>query len=206
MAPLLTATTAPRRSRGTRRITLIAHLVSSLGWLGLDMVLLTLGTHAATHSGDRHTDYLTVRLLLNTLLLPLSLSSIGTGLLLMRLGPWLFRRDHWATAKLVISTAAAAAAWLALRPQADQAVAATARPGDPGSLFATLHSPGPTLIIAPTVACALYLTATVLGVVKPGRGRRRRRLNRVSQRDAAGNESGHDASPSRNHSHQERQS
>jgi hypothetical protein len=171
MTALVTAT--PRRSRKVRHIALVAHLVSSLSWLGLDIVLLTLGAHAAAHPADRHASYLTVQLLLNTLLLPLGLSSIGTGLLLMRLGPWRFRRDHWATAKLLISTASVAAAWLALRPRATQAVAATAQGADPHSLFANLYAPGPTLIIAPAVACALYLTATAFGVFKPRRARRR---------------------------------
>lgn len=151
---------------------LIAHLVSSIGWLGMDIVLLTLGAHAAVEPAGRHADYLVIRLLLNTLLLPLSLSSVATGLALMRLGPWSFRRDHWATAKLVISAAGVVAAWFALRPRADNAVAHTAPGVGSGPLFAGLYAPGPTLIIAPAVACALYLTATALGVYKPRRLRR----------------------------------
>ncbi len=143
-----------------------------MSWLGLDIVLLTLGVHAAAHPPDRHASYLTAQLLLNTLLLPLGLASIATGLLLMRTGPWRFRRDHWATAKLLISAAAVPLAWLALRPRATQAVAATAAGADPHPLFANLYAPGPTLIIAPAVACALYLAATALGVLKPGRTRR----------------------------------
>lgn len=115
-----------------------------------------------------------VQLLLNTLLLLLSLASIGSGLLLMWVGPWNFRRDHWATAKLVITIAAVPAAWFALRPRAAESVAATAPGGDPSPLFASLYAPGPTLIIAPAVAAALYLTATVLGVYKPGHARRRK--------------------------------
>lgn len=166
--------TRRKNHRRTRRITLTAHLVSSLGWLGLDVVLLTLGVHAAADPADRHAAYVMTQLLLNTLLLPLGLTSIGTGLLLMRVGPWRFRRDHWATAKLVISVVGTAAAWFALRPRAASAAAATAPGADPGQLFAGLYAPGPTLIIAPIVACALYLTATVLGVYKPARAARQR--------------------------------
>ncbi|MEV0068065.1 MULTISPECIES: hypothetical protein [unclassified Amycolatopsis] len=161
----------PTLSRRTRRIALLAHLVSSMSWLGLDLVLLALGVHAAADPAERHASYLVMVLLLDTLLVPVSLASIGSGLLLMRAGPWRFRRDRWATVKLVVSVVALPLAWFALRPRAAQAAAATAPGADPGPLFATLYAPGPTLVIAPAVACALYLAAAALGVYKPWRAR-----------------------------------
>ena len=66
-----------------------------------------------------------------------------------------------------------AAVWFALRPRADAAVAAIVGPGTGPGLFASFYAPGWTLVIAPCVGFLLYLTATVLGVVKPGRRRSR---------------------------------
>lgn len=153
--------------RRGRQVAIIAHLVSSLGWLGLDIVLLTLGIHAAMDAGERHASYLAMRLLLNTLLLPLGLLSVATGLLLMLGGPWGLRHK-WVSAKLVLSVAAVAAAWLALPSRVDAAVTASLRL-DTTVLFSSAYAPGWTLVIAPCVGFVLYLTATVLGVVKPGR-------------------------------------
>ncbi|GLY66438.1 hypothetical protein [Amycolatopsis taiwanensis] len=173
ISPQVAAPANRRPRRRVRQIALIAHLVSSLGWLGLDIVLLVLGAHAAAAPADRYASYLVIQVLLDTLALPLSLSAIATGFLLMRVGPWSFRRDSWATAKTVISTVAVPMVWFALRPRAAEAVAATAPRGDSGALFASLYSPGPTLIIAPSVAFVLYLTVAALGVFKPGRRRSR---------------------------------
>ncbi|KJK56435.1 hypothetical protein UK12_22715 [Saccharothrix sp. ST-888] len=158
--------------RRARQIVIIAHLVSSLGWLGLDLVLLTLGSAAAADPGSRHDRYLAMQLLIDTLLLPLGLLSIVTGLLLTA-GRWSLLRDRWVGAKFLLSLAAVAAAWFALRPRADAAVAATVGPGTDLGLFAGFYAPGWTLVIAPCVGFLLYLTATVLGVVKPGRRRTR---------------------------------
>ena len=84
--------------------------------------------------------------------------------------------DIFAFASGTNSVAGTAAAWFALRPRASEAIAATL-PGaaSPHPLYANLYAPGTTLLLAPAVACGLYLAATVLGVYKPGRARRRMR-------------------------------
>lgn len=163
-----------RLSRRGRQIALIGHLVSSLGWLGLDIVLLTLGIAAAADSSTRHARFLAMQLLIDTLLLPLGSLSIVTGLLLVVGGRWSLLHHRWVGAKFVLSVAAVAAAWLALRPRVDVAVAATLRPGAGSrALYSSAYAPGWTLVIAPSVGCVLYMTATVLGVMKPGHRRTR---------------------------------
>ncbi|MFE9427464.1 DUF2269 domain-containing protein [Kitasatospora sp. NPDC006697] len=163
-----------RLSRRGRQLALIAHLVTSLAWLGEDLVLLVLGVAAAADPADRHARYLDIRLLLDTLLLPLGLSAILSGLVLTYGGHWGLLKHRWVGAKFLLSAASVLLAVLALLPRADQAATDSARPGSPAdtALLATLWAPGWTLVIAPCVALVLYLLATVLSVVKPGRGRR----------------------------------
>lgn len=163
------ATRPFRLGRRGRQIALIVHLVSSVGWLGLDIILLTLGIAAAADAGTRHARYLAMQLLIDTLLLPLGLLSIATGLLLVVGGHWGLLRHKWVGTKFLLSVAAVAAVWLALRPRVDAAVAGSLRPDTANALFSSPYAPGWTLVIAPSVGCVLYLTATVLGVMKPGR-------------------------------------
>ncbi|MFJ3339441.1 DUF2269 domain-containing protein [Streptomyces sp. NPDC086766] len=158
-----------RLGRRGRQITLIMHLVSSVAWLGLDIILLTLGIAAANDASTRHARYLAMQLLIDTLLLPLGLLSIATGLLLVVGGRWGLLRHKWVGTKFLLSVASVAAAWLALRPRVDTAVAVSLRPGTAKALFSSAYAPGWMLVIAPSVGCVLYLTATVLGVMKPGR-------------------------------------
>jgi hypothetical protein len=153
-----------RLSASARRLWLTIHVVSSVGWLGAGMVMVifsylgvldtggTLGPHA----------YAVIHFLDLTLIVPLVLISIVTGVVLSLGTKWGLVQHSWVLAKLVIALAIVAFAtafehfWvieLAERLASD----ANADPGRLGwQLAATL-----------TVFLVGLLIATILSIYKP---------------------------------------
>ncbi|MFF7457523.1 DUF2269 domain-containing protein [Kitasatospora sp. NPDC008115] len=171
------APTAPagrlRLPRRARRVWLVVHVASSVGWLGLTAGVLALGI-AGRFSDDPDTvraAYLAQRIFADWLLIPVSLLSLLSGLLLSLGTTWGLLRHYWVATKFWLTLAATLASILALRAfihdAAGQVAAGTVPPDG--------RAPH-VLVIAPSVALLVYLTATVLSVVKPwgmtGRGRR----------------------------------
>lgn len=154
----------PTLSRRVRRWTLVLHVVVSVGWLGVDLALLTLGATAllTEDAALSRAAYLGMDVVGGTLLIPIALSALVTGVLLALGGRWGLVRHWWVLAKFGITTVAGTLTIFALRPSLDEAARA-------GADLAELRV---NLVVAPTVAFCLYATATVLSVVKPwGRAR-----------------------------------
>ncbi|GAA3042442.1 hypothetical protein [Streptosporangium longisporum] len=160
-----------------RKTVLTLHVAASVGWLGLDLGLLTLGVTALV-TGDPalvRASYLAMDVLAGTLIAPVGLTAVLSGLLLCLCTPWGLFRHHWVVLKLVTSTAALIASVFALRPQIGEVAAAVSGTGP-------LPSPlpgrdGVVLVVAPGVALVVYLLNVTLSTFKPfGRtpyGRRR---------------------------------
>lgn len=147
-------------SRPVRRWTLVLHVVVSVGWLGVDLTVLTLGATALVTGDDamRHAAYVAMDLVGGTLLVPIALLALTTGLLLSLGTRWGLVRHWWVLVKFGITTVAATLTIFLLRPGLDEA----ARTG-----LDELVQERVNLVIAPTVALTLYTTATVLSVLKP---------------------------------------
>jgi hypothetical protein len=135
----------------------VAHVAVSVGWLGLSGSLLTLGLTA------RFTDdatlaaacYRCMRVIAGTVLTPVSLVALTSGVLLAYGRPWGLTRHWWIVAKLMLTLAAAALSIFALPALLGQAV----RP--PAESTAT------NLAIAPAVAVTTYTVIVALSVLKP---------------------------------------
>ena len=159
-----------------RRLTLITHVITSVGWLGAVAAFLALalagwlGADAPRVRGA----YLAMDLIGWTVIVPLSLASLATGLILSLGTEWGVLRHYWVEIKLVINVLASAVLMLhmvAVRRLADAALGAAWTGDDLRGVRAQL--------LGDAAAAAIVLViATVLSVLKPrgltGRGRRLR--------------------------------
>lgn len=159
----------PQLPRAARKVMVIVHVISSVSWLALMLCLLTLGTAGlATHDAETlRSAYRAMQLLGDVLILPLSLLSLASGLVLALGTPWGLFRYRWISTKFWLTLATAAASIFELTARLDEAARVVAHhPIGPISAmhlgFARYN-----LVIIPSVALTLYTTNVVLSVVKP---------------------------------------
>ncbi|MGH3714923.1 MAG: DUF2269 domain-containing protein [Micromonosporaceae bacterium] len=171
-------------SRGWRKALLTVHVTVSVAWIGVDLVLLALAT-AGLVSQDAdllRAGYVAMGLLADTVVVPVAMATLVTGVVLSLGTPWGLVKYRWVLVKFVITMVMATAMVFALRPALN---AAAARALDvPLARLPELGvgSPGIDVLVAPSVAMALLLIATVLSVFKPwGRTRWGRRESAAVQ-------------------------
>ncbi|MGP3967885.1 DUF2269 domain-containing protein [Streptomyces sp. 6N223] len=158
-------------SRPARRGFLIAHVVASVGWLGLTLCLLVLAATGATTDSAPTAEaaYRAMKIFGDWLLAPLAVTTLVTGLVLSLGTVWGLARHRWVLVKFWITLGAAIASMLAFRTTINEAAAAVAA-GDPVTDPAALVAP-------PIVSLSLYLFNTAISYLKPwGLTRRGRRL------------------------------
>lgn len=170
-------TTIARQTRRlaptTRKWLLLLHVVTSVGWLGLNVANLTLGiTGLLTDDpATQHAALGAMYLVGGPLLIPVSLLAYVSGILLGFYGKWGVLRYRWVLVKFVLTTIAVVLVPLSLLPglrELSDLVADTPpdRLADVGDLATGMLSAG-------IVSTSMYLTNTVLSVLKPwGRTRR----------------------------------
>lgn len=159
----------PLLARGPRRALLVAHVVSSVGWLGADLVLLVLAVTGLT-TGDAELAracYAAIGVFVPTLLVPLTLLALATGVALAAGTRWGLLRHYWVLVKLGITAALTVAVYLALRPQAAGVAVEAAAPGSAQRFLERIGDVPVDLIFPPVVSTAALLFATVLSVYKP---------------------------------------
>jgi hypothetical protein len=142
-----------------RKVVLITHVTTSVGWLGADAVLLVLGIAGLTGAaGGPDTVYPVAGLIGTVLITPLALAALLTGLLSGLGTKWGLLRYWWVAVKLGVTVVMNVLVLFLLAPGLREA--------------ARLGTELPqrdqvTLVVAPSVACALLLLTTVLSVAKP---------------------------------------
>ncbi|MFJ8578441.1 hypothetical protein [Micromonospora sp. NPDC093277] len=146
-----------RLSPPGRKALLTLHLVTSLGWLGADLVLLALGV-AGLRGADPEVVYPAAGLLVTWLFAPLSVLVWLIGLASALLTPWGLLRWRWVLVKFAITTAMLGLVFLLLAPT-------VRRLGELGADLATRDRLD--LIIPPTVSSTLLIIMTVLSTYKP---------------------------------------
>lgn len=188
----MTARTRPRpaapsggwlRGRGLsprlRRSALIVHVVASVGWLGLDVGLLAFGITglAAGEPEVARAAYIAMGVIGPALIVPFSVASLLTGVLVSLGSSWGLVRHYWVVVKFVLTSVATVAVIMALRPNLAEAAG---RALDAPATFLGSSDAGGVrfeVVVAPSVALCILSLATVLSVYKPwGRtpyGRRR---------------------------------
>lgn len=156
-----------RVGTGVRKLALTAHVGSSVGWLGAVAAFLALSIVALTRA-DAETirgAYVSMNVIGETIIVPLGLASLATGLLQGWITPWGLTRHYWVLTKLVLTIAATtlllmhqftAVAGAARRVSA---TAAGALP-DVGGL-------GTQLLVDAAAAVAVLIVTTILSIYKP---------------------------------------
>ncbi len=150
----------PRR---VRQIWTILHVVSSVGWLGIELAALALClTGMATDDpATLRAVFTAASVLADTMLMPASVLVVLTGLVLGMGTKWGLVRYYWVFVKLVISlllfVASAFTLNDALQTAADQTAAAEPLSGGDGISLAGMMA----------VIGLLGLTAAVLSIIKP---------------------------------------
>ena len=154
-----------------RKAVLTVHVVTAVGWLGVDLVQLTLGI-AGLSGADPAVVYPAFGLIGTILFLPLSFLVWSVGVVNALLTPWRLLTHWWVVTKLAVVTLMLVLVVFALYPNLSDAWTLGA---------ATSHQTRLNLVVAPSVSTSLLIFATVLSTYKPwgrtGFARRRLRTN-----------------------------
>ncbi|RVH05133.1 hypothetical protein [Sinorhizobium meliloti] len=161
-----------------RKITLIAHIVSSVGSLGAVAGFLALAIAGLSSENDQvmRSVYIATELVARSVIVPLVFASLVTGLVQSLGTTWGLFRHYWVLAKLLLTIFTAVVLMLQMSGIAHVAAVAA----DPG--FASTDVPGlrRSLVVHAAGGLIVLLVTTTLSVLKP-RGLTRygwRRLHR----------------------------
>jgi hypothetical protein len=140
-----------------RKFALTAHVITAVGWLGVDLVLLTLGIGGLA-GADPDVVYPAQSLVGRLLFTPLSVLVWLIGVVNALLTPWGLFRHWWVLVKLLLTTLMLGLVLFLLYPGLTEA----------GELAGALPRPERiNMIVAPAVSSSLLIFATVLSTYKP---------------------------------------
>lgn len=155
-----------------RKVVLTTHIVTAVGWLGTDLVLLTLGIAGLAGAADPAVVYPAQGLIGRVLFVPLSVLVWLVGVVNALVTPWGLLRHWWVITKFAIVTLMLMLVAVALWPNLSAAQEFGA---------ALPHQQRLNLVVAPSVSTTLLVIATVLSTFKPwGRRSRPNRGGRLS--------------------------
>lgn len=160
----------PLRKRA-RQTWLVAHIVSSVGWLGAEVAALALCLTGMAATGQtRRAMFVSADVLADTLLVPTSLLALGTGVVLGLGTKWGLVTYYWAFAKLLMGALLVVASAFALNGALALAAASPPDGGESASLAGMM-----------SVIATVGLFASVISVTKPwGRIKIRSRVREAS--------------------------
>ena len=151
-----------RLSSTQRRLALTAHVILSVGWIGVEASLLTLAVLALT-TGDEATvraAYRATGLIGGAFIAPASFGSLLTGVLLSVGTRWGLVRYYWVAVKLVIGVVLTIGTNAVLATFLRMAAERAAHLDPLGEL-------GQRVLDGSVVSTSLLLVATVLSIYKP---------------------------------------
>lgn len=154
-------------SPSLRKLNLTAHVTTSVGWLGAVAGFLVLSI-AGLSSSDTETvrgAYLTMNLLGQYLIVPLSLAALGTGLLQSLGTHWGLFRYRWVLTKFILTTLATVI--LLLHQFTAVAGAAKRVSGSASGTLPKIGGLGVQLVTDAALAVLVLLMITALSVYKP---------------------------------------
>lgn len=147
---------------GLRKFALTAHVASSVGWLGTVVAYLALvvTTLISQDAQTVRAAWIAMELIGWFAIVPLSLASLLTGLVMSLGTPWGLFRHYWVLFKLLLTALATAVLLLNMQTVSSLAdVAAETDSADLGGLPGQLLHPGAGLLV--------LLVITALSVYKP---------------------------------------
>ena len=148
-----------------RKLTLTAHVISSVGWLGAVVAFLAVSISGlmSTDSQMVRSAYITMELIGWFVIVPMSVASLITGLIQSLGSAWGLFRHYWVIFKLLIAALATGILFLHMQPiseVAQVASASTLSPGDMRQLRIQLAADA-------AAAVLVLIVATALSIYKP---------------------------------------
>ncbi|MEV4756381.1 hypothetical protein AB0J86_14875 [Micromonospora sp. NPDC049559] len=140
-----------------RKALLTTHIVTAVGWLGADVVLLALGI-AGLAGADPGVVYPAAGLIVTALFAPLAVLVWVVGVLDALVSPWRLFRYRWVMVKLIVTTVMLGLVLFLLLPNLRAL-------GELGA--ATTGRDRLDLVIPPAVSTSLLVAMTVLSTYKP---------------------------------------
>ena len=159
-----------------RKLVLTAHVITAVGWLGVDLVMLTFGIAGLT-GADPELVYPAQSYIGRVLFTPLSALVWLIGVINALFTPWGLVKHWWVLVKLLVTTLMLCLVVFLLYPSLT----------DAGSLAAELPLRDRiNMVVAPSVSTTLLIFATVLSTYKPwGRVRRKVDAKSISRSSGA---------------------
>jgi len=150
-----------------RRTALVAHVASSVGWLGAVAAFLVLSVIGLRTNDSEvlRACYVAMDLLGRYLIVPLSLLALVTGVMQSLITQWGLFRHYWVVTKLVLTVGATAL--LLLHQYTAVASAAKLALGEATLPDALLGQLGRQLTMDAVLAIVVLMIATVLSILKP---------------------------------------
>jgi hypothetical protein len=177
---------------GRRKLLLTLHIVLSVSWLGVEATQVVLGLSAVSSTDPERVKatYLVMAFVGTTIVPPVALGSLATGLLQGLGTPWGLLRHYWVTVKLVINVTLILVGHEVFRHWLNRQ-AEVVRANPVATLTATdIGSVRLRLLAGLTTALVLLTTAAVLSVYKPWgrtpRGRRQLARQRTARSALSG--------------------
>ncbi|GAA1671243.1 hypothetical protein [Fodinicola feengrottensis] len=162
-------TAAVRLSVPVRKTVLLLHILSGVGWMGLDIGLFSMVVTALTTSDGRlaASCFVAIGVVVPVGVGLLSLLMVGSGVALGLGTHWRLLKHWWVLTKLVIGLAMTVLVFVALIPGVAQAsqLATFGATGD--VVRASLGQVGTSLLFPPVVSFSLLAFSAVLSVFKP---------------------------------------
>ncbi|HEX6502820.1 MAG TPA: hypothetical protein VF011_06195 [Terriglobales bacterium] len=148
-----------------RKLTLTAHIVSTVGWIGAIAAFLALAVAGLTNHDARivTSAYVAMKLVGWRVIVPLGLASLLTGLVQSLGTEWGLWRHYWVIVKFVLTTVATVL--LLLHMTLADRLADIAN--QPAFLSSRFHGPRIHMMADAAAAIALLIVNTVLSVYKP---------------------------------------
>jgi hypothetical protein len=148
-----------------RKFALTAHVTTSVGWLGAVAAFLPLAVAGLAGQDAQmvRATYLSMKLITSFVIIPLSLASLLTGLVLSLGTEWGLFRHYWILVKLLITLVSTIILLVHMQPISTLAIAAAKI-----TVFnANLQRLQLQMVVASVVALLVLIVLTVLSVYKP---------------------------------------
>lgn len=161
--------TSWRLNPATRKTILVLHIISGIGWMGVDMALfvLLMTAHSSSDATLVVSSFNAIRIIVPVAVPTLSISILVTGLILGLGTPWGVFRYWWVLVKLILSTIMTVLVFIALVPGVNEIAGLDLTMTSADAVRASLGPIADGLMFPPVVSFLMLATATILSIFKP---------------------------------------
>ena len=147
-----------------RKVWLLAHVATSVGWFGGGYAMLVMGIVAMTHAGTplRPAAYQMMHLSDTAIMIPGSLAALITGLVIALYTKWRVLHHWWVTVKLLLTVSAMIFAYVYVAQKVKTVLAATL--ADPNADIERLEE---SVMSGSVVMLVVLFATTLLSIFKP---------------------------------------